>query len=346
MAVYLGSTEIQKIYHGSNEVDAARIGATGIFSSAPPDLEATLTISAFAVGRDARIRAFITDLNGIRSITSATLTARDGQTRTLAFNRTDANTFTSETLTLRHARWVRGSLTVVFVDNTSGATHTVTENYVEITGRVTRVGSATNFGQPSAFSLLGLASHNGIVYMAARGSNNSDLYTLDTTTGNATKVGSSNKFGVNLNFIGGLASHNGILYLADTALYTVNTTTGIATRIGTGFGVNINAFGTASYNGNLYIIDRNSQVLYTVDVTTGTATRIGTGNSGQPQGLTEYNGELLATEGNALRIVDITTGRLTFVGGGYQGITNSASAITNHNGTIYLVDNSSLYTIS
>ncbi len=345
MAVYLGSTEIQKIYHGSNEVDTARIGATGIFSSAPPDLEATLTISAFAVGRDARIRAFITDLNGIRSITSATLTARDGQTRTLSFTRTDANTFTSETLNLRNSRWVSGSLAVVFVDNTSGATHTVSENYVEITGRATRVG-ATGLSQTTA-----LASHAGVLYTVDSLGSNADLYTLNITTGVPSKVGTSVRFGRDVRSVGGMTSHNGTLYMAGftgagNALYTVDTTTGIATRTSTNhFGFNVTGNGIASHNGNLYIIDAGSQILYTVNPTTGIATRIGAGNLSQPQGLTSHNGELLATRFSNLNIVDVNTGGLTTIGSNYSGLT-FALGIASHNGTLYAVGQNILYTIS
>ena len=64
------------------------------------------------------------------------------------------------------------------------------------------------------------------------GSNTDWLYTLNTTTGVATRVGSSSQFGVSENIPQGLASHNGVLYMVgatNDALYTLNTTTGVAT---------------------------------------------------------------------------------------------------------------------
>ena len=77
------------------------------------------------------------------------------------------------------------------------------------------------------------------------GTTNDWLYTLNTTTGVATRVGSSSQFGVSESFPTGLASHNGTLYMVGTqtdVLYTLNTTTGVATRVGssTAFGVSEN----------------------------------------------------------------------------------------------------------
>ena len=76
--------------------------------------------------------------------------------------------------------------------------------------------------------------------MVGRG--NDALYTVNTTTGVATRVGRSTRFGVSESRPQGLASHNGVLYMignSNDALYTLNTTTGVATRVGsaTNFGV-------------------------------------------------------------------------------------------------------------
>ena len=79
----------------------------------------------------------------------------------------------------------------------------------------------------------GLAFHNGVLYMV--GDDNNWLYTLNTTTGVATRVGSSSNFGVSESAPTGLASHNGVLYMVgrdNDWLYTLNTTTGVATRVG------------------------------------------------------------------------------------------------------------------
>ena len=60
------------------------------------------------------------------------------------------------------------------------------------------------------FTPSGLASHNGVLYMV--GARNA-LYTLNVTTGVATRVGSSTNFGVSEFTPTGLASHNGVLYM-------------------------------------------------------------------------------------------------------------------------------------
>ena len=67
------------------------------------------------------------------------------------------------------------------------------------------------------------------------GADNNWLYTLNTTTGVATRVGSASSFGVSENTPSGLASHNGVLYMVGhsiDALFTLNTTTGVATYAG------------------------------------------------------------------------------------------------------------------
>ena len=68
------------------------------------------------------------------------------------------------------------------------------------------------------------------------------LYTLDRTTGVATRVGSVAAFGVSESSPTGLAWDGTVLYMvgfATEALYTLDRTTGIATRVGsaTQFGV-------------------------------------------------------------------------------------------------------------
>ena len=95
------------------------------------------------------------------------------------------------------------------------------------------------------------------------------LYTLNTTTGVATRVGSSTAFGVSETNPSGLASHNGVLYMvgwSQDALYTLNTTTGVATRVGssTQFGVSESVpSGLASHNGVLYMVgDTNECAAY------------------------------------------------------------------------------------
>ncbi len=67
------------------------------------------------------------------------------------------------------------------------------------------------------------------------GSNNDVLYTVDTTKGVATRVGSATQFGVSETFPRGMAAIGSTLYMVgdgNDVLYTVDTTTGVATRVG------------------------------------------------------------------------------------------------------------------
>ena len=67
------------------------------------------------------------DLDGIRSITSTQLLARDGTTQTIAMTRVDADTF-SFSQTYYNARWRTATFTVVYVDGLGG-TRTLSQVY-------------------------------------------------------------------------------------------------------------------------------------------------------------------------------------------------------------------------
>ena len=133
------------------------------------------------------------------------------------------------------------------------------------------------------------------------------LYTLNTTTGVATRVGSAVQFGVNESFPSGLASHGGVLYMVGAitdALYTLNTTTGVATRVGSAtFGDEGTPTGLASHKGVLYMVGRVTDALYTLNTTTGVATRINPGSEAFgadvlfPAGLASHN-DVLYMSGN------------------------------------------------
>ena len=126
------------------------------------------------------------------------------------------------------------------------------------------------------------------------------LYTLNTMTGVATRVGSARRFGVNERSPRGLAydTANSVLYMSGptaTALYTLNTTTGVATRVGmaTRFGVNEGGPQGLAYdptNRVLYMVGGSTDALYTLNTTTGVATRVGSAkqfgvNERSPRGL-------------------------------------------------------------
>ena len=96
----------------------------------PADTPGTLSVSVTRVGRNYNFTFSVTDTDGIRSLTSATVTANDGRTAdaTGDFARRNANTFAG-TDSRRNARWSSGSFSVVYVDNTSGQSHTLTQNF-------------------------------------------------------------------------------------------------------------------------------------------------------------------------------------------------------------------------
>ena len=106
------------------------------------------------------------------------------------------------------------------------------------------------------------------------------LYTVDRTTGIATRVGSATQFGVSEARPQGLAWDGTNLYMVgnNAVLYTLDRTTGIATRVGsaTQFGVSEGVPTGIAWDGtNLYMVGLTTDALYTLDRTTGIATRVG-----------------------------------------------------------------------
>ena len=145
------------------------------------------------------------------------------------------------------------------------------------TGAFTRIGRATAFGV-SESNAGGLASHNGVLYMA--GSSNDALYTVDTSTGVATKVGTSNRFNANVRTPTGLTSLKGVLYMVgrtQDALFTVNPITGEADKVDDNtrrFDASVRSPASlGAYLGTLYLSD--SDRLYSVTTDTGIATLVG-----------------------------------------------------------------------
>ena len=174
------------------------------------------------------------------------------------------------------------------------------------TGAATRVGIHHRFGiredEP-----WGLASDGITLHMVGSALNDDDyeetpgiaaLYTLNIDTGEATRVGTQNGFGVSENSPAGLSWHNGTLYMLgdDTdALYTVNTATGTATKVGSAaaFGVaESTPGGLASSGGKLYMTGRTTYALYTLNTNRGVATRVG---SDTAFGAGEYSPTGMAT---------------------------------------------------
>ena len=137
-----------------------------------------------------------------------------------------------------------------------------------------QLGSATQFGltdvtldKPRGLTMAG---HD--LYMVE--DDTDFLYTVNRTTGVATKVGIS---GLSSSAIEprDIAWDGSTLYMATpNALYTVATSTGAASRRGS-FGTGVtDVYGLAWDGEKLYLVDRNSDALYTVATSTGAATRV------------------------------------------------------------------------
>ena len=125
MGVYLGGVEYGKVYAGGLEFSGLQVRGQSYKSS---DTPGTLNLSVTRSGGRTTWTFSITDPNGIRAVTAATMTARDGTVANILadFTRSDANTF-GGTDTRANARWRRGNMSVTYVDATSGASHTLTQ---------------------------------------------------------------------------------------------------------------------------------------------------------------------------------------------------------------------------
>ena len=201
------------------------------------------------------------------------------------------------------------------------------------TGIHTQIGSASKFGV-SENRAAGLASHGGTLYMVAAlgfisNLHISKLYTLDTTTGVATTVGTHNgsisgTSGISLR---GLASLGDTLYAVanesnlNVGLYSISIGTSsmsTATRIGSAayFGVSDHdPQGLTSGGGSLYMVGNYTGKLYTLDITTGLAAVVssvvnfGLGSSVAvtPAALAVHNGAFyMAAAGNKFYRIPLT----------------------------------------
>ena len=154
---------------------------------------------------------------------------------------------------------------------------------LDFDGTFARIGNQTNFGNGET-SPAGIAISGQTLYMV--GNHRNELYDLGAGNGQATRVGSANRFGLGLDNPGALAvDSGGTLYMSagkknsfSARLYTVNTTTGAARRVGSaeGFGASFGSPPALAFIGDtLYAADRGERALYTVNTSSGVATRVG-----------------------------------------------------------------------
>lgn len=98
-------------------------------AAAPVDRPGTLSVTVSRSGQNRNFAFNVSDPDGIRSLTSATLVASDGTRSNVLgdFSRSDANTFAG-TDQRRNARWNSATLTVVYVEARTGQTRTLTDS--------------------------------------------------------------------------------------------------------------------------------------------------------------------------------------------------------------------------
>ena len=226
-------------------------------------------------------------------------------------------------------------------------------------GVATRVGSATQFGVDD-HRPQGLASNGTTLYMVTSASGD-PLYTLNASTGVASKVGNTN-----IQEPGGITFHNNVLYMAtDTGFggqfWRINPSNARATLISSNFGTGIRfPSGLTSHNNTLYMVTIRPNALFTLN-TSGVASRVGSattfGITGfLPNGLASHGGKLYVSSGgtvSALYELNTSTGVASRVGSTTNfgiNVQNAASmvALTSHGGKLYGIEGitDALYTIS
>ena len=216
-----------------------------------------------------------------------------------------------------------------------------------------RIGNIEDFGVTPTTKVAGLAFIGETLYMAGR--ENNALYTIDISNGRATRVGSSNNFGITqadaggLNVLlyaapGGLAAIGNTLYMAGVnshSLYRMNTTTGVVTLIGE-LGVN-HPLSIAAIGNTLYLVG-SPRRLYTVNLNTGAATRVSQNNlieQGQVHSLAAIGNTLylIAVHNNINRLYTVNT--TTGIASSVFAINLSSSAFTTKGNILYVGDRNS-----
>ena len=153
------------------------------------------------------------------------------------------------------------------------------------TGDAARVGNVSAFGADlegidclaSDGSTLWCVGYKGVREFTVEAAS---LYTLNATTGVATKVGESIFFGSYISRMTGLEWHNGKLYGVSSSpgtLYVINPSTGDATRVGSAYNFSVNEsrpHSLASHLGHLYMAGADTKGLYRINIQTGIATRV------------------------------------------------------------------------
>ncbi len=207
-------------------------------------------------------------------------------------------------------------------------------------GEAARIDMAMRFGVGER-NPADLAAIDSTLYMI--GADTDVLYTLDTTTGVATRMSDAgvSQFGVGEGFPTGLAAIDSTLYMvgqSNDALYTLNidsadmTDDGMAIQVGilsAGFGMSEgNPRGLAAIDSTLYMVGQSNDALYTLNIDSadmtddGRAIRVGSTAAGFgmgesfPYGLAAIGSTLymVGERTDVLYTLSTTTGEATQVG--------------------------------
>ena len=130
MARFRNGIEYTRRFRAGQELDAIQRRGVTYFTKPSANVGGVLSVAAVRRSRGATIDFSIADADGIRAVTSVIMLANDGTrsdvTSTIA--RTDANTFAGTSVRSNN-KWRVASITITYVDATSGASHTLTENW-------------------------------------------------------------------------------------------------------------------------------------------------------------------------------------------------------------------------
>ena len=177
----------------------------------------------------------------------------------------------------------------------------------------------TVVGSPSLIRIRGITIHDGLLYGTT---NAGQLFTLSTSTGFATTIGSTKS---NKNIVG-MTSDSGTLYVADThgnRLYIVDTSDGTYAQVGSSSFSEDVPEGLASHKGIMYMV--GSGKLYTVSTSTGVITHVGTNSmlGSNTRGMSSDGDNLYALNVSNGNIYSINTDTAAAVDTGYDiGLTN------------------------
>ena len=130
MGIYFSGNEYNEIHVSGNELTRLQAGGQTYHTKSRPDTPGALNVTAVRRRNGATIDYLVTDVNGIRSLTSVIMRASDGTVSnvTSATARTDANTFAGTSVRANN-KWRNASITITYVDARSGASHTLTQNW-------------------------------------------------------------------------------------------------------------------------------------------------------------------------------------------------------------------------